>query len=145
MLYEAVKVYWVNRQLNMGKRCIQPPTLTSVDVSDSFEGADSRADASPVAVPPVLAGSEVVHPALVVGLIVQQPVAVHHVTGVEVGHAEAVLDVWAVVHQLVHLARHVGALVQPHPVGASMLPQDETQDVTLQSIQTSVPETSLHD
>lgn len=94
---------------------------TSVQVSDPSEGADPRADASPVAVPPVLSGPQVVRLALVVGLVVQQPLAVHHVAGVEVGHAEAVLDVWAVVHQLVHLAGHVGALVEPHPVGAPVL------------------------
>lgn len=96
----------------------------SVEVGDSPDGPDPRADASPVAVPAVLSGPQVVHPALVVGLLVQQPVAVHHVAGVEVGHAEAVLHVWAVVHQLVHLAGHVEALVKPHPVGALVLTQD---------------------
>ena len=107
--------------MNSGQRCIE---TTSVGVCDSSEGTDPRADASPVAVSPVLPGTQVVHPALVVGLIVQQPVAVHHVAGVEVGHAEVVLDVGAVVHQLVHLAGHVEAFVEPHPVGTSVLTQD---------------------
>lgn len=95
--------------------------LDSAEVCDSLDGADPGADAPPVAVPAVLSGPQVVHPALVVGLVVQEPVAVHHAAGVEVSHAELVLDVGAVVHQLVHLAGHVEALVEPQPVGAVML------------------------
>lgn len=117
------EVYWENRQSKSGKDALKRSS-TSVEVGDPSQGADSRADAAPVAVPPVLSGPQVVRPALVVGLVVQQPVAVHHVRGVEVGHAEAVLDVWAVVHQLVHLAGHVEAFVKPHSVGASVLVQD---------------------
>lgn len=98
--------------------------MASVQVADSSDGADSGADASPVAEPPVLPGPHVVRPALVVGLVVQQPVAFHHVTGVEVGHAEAVLDVWAVVQHFVHLTGHVGAFVEPHLVGATVLGMD---------------------
>lgn len=54
-------------------------SVTSVEVSDSFEGAHSGADTPPVAVPAVLSGPQVVGPALVVGLVIQQPVAIHHV------------------------------------------------------------------
>ena len=53
--------------------------------------------------------------------------AVHHVAGVDVGHAEAVLDIGTVVVQLLHLATHVGAIVQPHPVGAAVLQDDEIE------------------
>ncbi len=123
MFYEAVRVYWENRQLNLGKDAFKR-SPTSVEVCDSSEGTNSRADASPVAVSPVLSGPQVVHSALVVWLVVQQPVAIHHITGVEVRHAEVVLDIWAVVHQLVHLAGHVGAFVKPHLEGASVLAED---------------------
>lgn len=123
MFQQAVRVYWENRQFNSGKDKFKR-SLTSDDVCDSSEGTDSWADATPVAVSPVLSGPQVVRSALVVGLVVEQPVAVHHITGVEVGHAEVVLDIWTVVHQLVHLARHVGAFVKPHPVGALVLAQD---------------------
>lgn len=98
--------------------------MISVEVNDSSEGADSRADASPVAVSPVLSRPQVVRSALVVRLVVQQPVAIHHITGVEVGHAEVVLDIWTVIHQLMHLAGHVEAFIQPHPVRALVLAQD---------------------
>lgn len=77
---------------------------TLVKISDSSEGADLWADTTPVTVPPVLSGPQVVQSPLVVGLIVQQPVAIHHIAGVEVGHIEAVRDVWTVVHQLMHMA-----------------------------------------
>lgn len=99
--------------------------MTSVEVSDSSEGTDSRADASPVAVSPVLSRPQIVRSALVVGLVIQQPVAIHHITGVEVRHVETVLDIWTVVLQLMHLAGHVGAFVKPHSIGALVLEQDE--------------------
>ena len=93
----------------------------SLEVHDAPDGTDLRVHASPVVVPPVLAGAHVVVAAPVVGLLVHQPVAVHHVAGVEVGHAEAVHEVGAVVAQLIHLAGHVGALVQPHPEVTAVL------------------------
>ena len=47
--------------------------------------------------------------------------AVHHLAGHAVGHAVAVLDVVAVVSQLVHLTAEVLPLVDPHPELASVL------------------------
>ena len=70
---------------------------------------------------PVLSRPQVHHPAPEVGLLVQQPVAVHHLAGHAVGHAVAVLDVVAVVSQLVHLTAEVLPLVDPHPELASVL------------------------
>merc|ERR1711915_1153066 len=69
---------------------------------------------------PVLSGPHVHHPASVVGLLVHQPVAVHHVAGHAVVHAVAVHDVVAVIHQLMHLTTEVLPLVDPHPVGSSV-------------------------
>lgn len=92
-----------------------------VEVGDSPEGTDPWTGAAPVAVSTVLSGPQVVGPSPVVGLVVQQPVAVHHVAGVDVGHAQAVLDVGAVVADLLHLAGHVRALVQPYFIGTAVL------------------------
>ena len=70
---------------------------------------------------PVLSGPQVHHLASVVGLLVHQPVAVHHVAGHAVGHAVAVLDVVAVVHQLVALTTEVLPLVDLSPELATVL------------------------
>ena len=70
---------------------------------------------------PVLSGPHVHHPALVVGLLVHQPVAVHHVAGLAVGHAVTILEVLTVVHHLMHLATEVLLLVDPGPVGSPVL------------------------
>lgn len=47
--------------------------------------------------------------------------AIDHIARVNVGHPQAVLDVGAVVADLVHLAGHVRTLVQPYFVGAAVL------------------------
>lgn len=70
---------------------------------------------------PVLAGPQVNHPASVVGLLVHQPVALHHVAGQAVGHAETVHDVVAVLHQLGRLTRKVLPLIDLHPERSSVL------------------------
>lgn len=92
-----------------------------VEVSDPPEGTNPWTGAAPVAVSAVLPRPQVVGSSPVVGLVVQEPVAVNHVAGVNVGHAEAVLDVGAVIADLLHLAGHVGTLVQPDFVGATVL------------------------
>lgn len=70
---------------------------------------------------PVLPGPDVQHPSSEAGLLEHQPVAVHHVTGLAVGHAETLHHVVAVVHQLVHLSSEVLPLVDPHPEGSPVL------------------------
>ena len=70
---------------------------------------------------PVLSGPHVHHPALVMGLLVHQPVAVHHVAGLAVGHAVTILDVVTVVHHLIGLTTEVLPLVDLHPELASVL------------------------
>lgn len=70
---------------------------------------------------PVLAGPQVKHPALEVGQLEHQPVAVHHVAGLHVRHVVAVLDGLAVGGQFVHLALEVWPLVDPHPEGPLVL------------------------
>ena len=97
------------------------PRTLSLEVHDTSDGADPGAHASPVAVSPVLARPQVVVLSPVVGLLVHEPVAVHHVAGLDVGHAVAIHDVGAVVVQLCHLAAHVVAVIDPHSVGAAVL------------------------
>ena len=70
---------------------------------------------------PVLAGPHVHHPASVLGLLVHQPVSVHHVAGLAVGHAVTILDVVTVVHHLMELTTEVLPLVDLHPELAPVL------------------------
>merc|ERR1719153_295504 len=89
-------------------------------ISDAPHAHEPHAADAHVGEAPVLAGPQVHHPAPVVGLLVHQPVAVRHVTGHTVGHAETVHDVVAVIHQLAHLASEVLPLIDSHPVGTSV-------------------------
>lgn len=82
-----------------------------VEVGDSSEGTNPWTGTAPVTVSAVLSGPQVVGSSPVVGLVIQQPVAIDHVAGVNVGHAEAILDIGAIVADLLHLAGHVWALV----------------------------------
>ena len=93
----------------------------SLEIREAPDGADPGAVAAPLAEAPVLAGLQVVVAPPVVGMLIQQPVAVHHVAGVEVGQTETVHEVRAVVGQLHHLASHVEVLVQPHLGAAAVL------------------------
>lgn len=93
----------------------------SLEIHEAPDGADPGAVASPVAVAPVLPRPQVVVTPPVVGVLVQQPVAVRHAAGVEVVHAETVHEVGAVVRQLHHLTAHVEMLKQPHPEAATVL------------------------
>lgn len=70
---------------------------------------------------PVLAGPDVQHPASEVGLLEHQPVAVHHLAGLAVGHAETLHHVVTVIHELVHLPAKVLPLVDPHSEGSPVL------------------------
>lgn len=58
-------------------------------------------------------------------MLIQQPVAVHHVARVKVVHAETLHEVGAVFHQLHHLPAHVEMFVQPHSKAAGVLKRAE--------------------
>ena len=90
---------------------------------DTSDGADPHVHwtHSHVSHTPVLSGPQVEHPASEVGLLEQQPVALHHVSRLAFGHAVTVLDRIAVVHQLIHLTTEVLPLVDLHPELASVL------------------------
>merc|ERR1719474_761677 len=89
-------------------------------IHDALHAHEPGAAHAHVPEAPVLSGPHVHHLASVVGLLVHQPVAVHHVAGHAVVHAVAVLDVVAVLHQLVHLTAEVLPLIDPHPELASV-------------------------
>ena len=78
----------------------------------------------------MLAGPQVQHPAPVVGLLEQQPVALDHLAGQDLGHAEALQDVLAVLGQLDHLALEVLLLVDPHPELAAVLWSEKSEKKT---------------
>ena len=91
-------------------------------VNDTSDGADLGHVAQPQLFEvPVLSWLEVQHLAPEVGLLEHQPVAVHHVAGLAVGHTEAIHHVVAVFHQLVHLASEVLLLIDPHAEGSPVL------------------------
>ena len=70
---------------------------------------------------PVLSRPQVGLHASELGLLVHDPVAVHHVAGLHLGHMVTLLDGVTVVHHLVHLASEVLLLVDPHPELAHVL------------------------
>ena len=96
-----------------------------MDVSDGLGEASQRAEgwagASPVAVPPVLAGAQEVLASPVVGVLVEHPVALHHVEGGDVAGVEALHQVGAVLRQLHVLTQEVGALEHLDLVVATVL------------------------
>lgn len=94
--------------------------LTSICYAS--DGADSGQIAHfQVTEIPVLAGPDVKHPSSEVRLLEHQPVAVHHVAGLAVGHAETLHHVVAVIHELVHLPSEVLPLIDPHSEGSPVL------------------------
>ena len=90
-------------------------------VSDTPHAHEPLAAHAHIPEAPVLSGPHVHHPSLVVGLLVHQPVSVHHVAGLAVGHAVTILDVVTVVHHLIGHTTVVLPLVDLHPELAPVL------------------------
>lgn len=85
---------------------------------DSAEGPGGGTGGPPVTELAVLSGPHEVLPAVVVGVLVQGPVAVHDVAGVDVAAAEMILHRLAVLTELHHLTLEVGPLIDAHAIGA---------------------------
>lgn len=102
-------------------------------VGDPTEGAGGGTGGSPFAELPVLAGPHKVLAAPVVWMLVEGPVAIHDVGGVDVTATETVLDGVTVLAELHHLSLEVWPLVDSHAVGtaAGLLGQRDTGEVTL--------------
>lgn len=77
--------------------------------------------AAPVTAGPVLSGAHEILASPEVGVLVEDPVTLHDVAGVNVTEAEAVVHAGAVIHELHAVSHHVGPVVDPHPVGSSIL------------------------
>lgn len=91
-------------------------------ICNASDGADSGQIAHfQVTQIPVLSRPDVKHPSSEVWLLEHQPVAVHHVAGLAVGHAETFHEVVTVIRQLVHLAFEVLPLIDPHTEGSPVL------------------------
>lgn len=90
-------------------------------VGDPPEGPDDGAGGAPVAVPPVLPSSQEVLSASVVGVLIEDPEAVHNITGVDVAVVETVRHTGAVIHELHHMTAEVGLLVDAQSVRTSIL------------------------
>jgi len=99
-------------------------------LGDPPEGAHDGAGGAPLAVAAVLASTQQVLAPAVVGVLVEDPVAIHHIAGVDVAVVEAVRHAGAVVHELHHVAAEVGLLVDPHPVGAAVLGRPQGGDTS---------------
>lgn len=90
-------------------------------VHDTPDGADPGGPAAPLTEPLVLPRPDQVHPAAVVRVLVEDPVAVGDVAGKDVVNVEAVHDAGAVIGQVHHLASELDSLVQAHAKGAGTL------------------------
>lgn len=77
--------------------------------------------AAPVTAGPVLSWAQEVLASPVVGVLVEDPVTLHNVAGVNVVVAEAIIHVGAVIHELHCVSHHVRPVVDPHPIGSSIL------------------------
>lgn len=71
--------------------------------------------------PPVLSGAQEVLAPPVIRVFVQHPVALHDVDGGDVTGVEALVQVWAVVHELQILAPEIGLLKDLHSVVSIIL------------------------
>lgn len=77
--------------------------------------------AAPVTTGPVFSGAQEVLAPPVVRMLVEDPVTLQNVAGVNVTVAEAVVEIGAVVHYLHRMSCQVRSVVDPHSVGPSVL------------------------
>lgn len=103
-------------------------------VQDAPDGADPRTPTAPLAESLVFPGPDQVHPAAVVRMLVEEPVAVGDVAGEDVVDVEALHDTGAVIGQVHHLASKLDPLVQAHAVGAGALVWSGRDQSNTQSI-----------
>lgn len=95
--------------------------LEQLKFSDPSEGPDNGTGSTPVAIPPVLPISQKVLSASVVRVLVEDPVSVHNITGVNVTVVETVRHTGTIIHELHHVAAEVRLLKDAQPVGTTIL------------------------
>lgn len=91
-----------------------------IEIHSSPQRAHPGVQGPPVVVAPVAPRLQQVLPPSVVGQLVEDPGALEHVEGVDLGEVEAVLKSRAVLGELQHLASEVLTLIDPDPVGAGL-------------------------
>lgn len=64
--------------------------------------------------PPVFTRAHQILPPSVMGMLVEDPVAIHHIAGVDVIEMEALVQGGAIISQFHHLASELWALVDHH-------------------------------
>lgn len=101
--------------------------LPYLKIHQSPDGTHPGVVAPPVTETLILARFQVVVTPPVVGLLVNEPVAIDHVAGVKVGDVVTVHEVGAVIPQLNHFTSHVEMFIQPHPEAATVLQKVEWQ------------------
>lgn len=77
--------------------------------------------AAPVTTGPVLPRAQEILASPVVRMLIEDPVALHDVAGINVTEAEAVIHVGAVIHELHSVSHHIRPVVDSHPVGSPVL------------------------
>lgn len=77
--------------------------------------------AAPVTTGPVLSRAQEKLASPVVRVLVEDPVALHDIAGVNITVAEALVHIGAVIHELHCVSQQVGPVIDPHPVGSSIL------------------------
>lgn len=97
--------------------------------SDSLEGANNGTGCTPVAVSPVLSSSQEVLSASVIGVLIEDPVAIHNVTRVDMAMMETVRQTGTVIHELHHVAAEVWLFIDTQPIGASILGDQEKKSL----------------
>lgn len=76
---------------------------------------------APVTTSPVLSRAQEKLASPVVRVLIEDPVTLHDIAGVHVTVMEAVIHVGAVIHELHCVPHHLRPVVDPHPVGSSVL------------------------
>lgn len=89
--------------------------------SDTSDGSHPGTPASPFIEPPVFTRAHEVLASPVMRVLIEDPVAIHGVAGVDVTEMEAFVQGGAVICQLHHLASKLWALVDHQPVRALVL------------------------
>lgn len=103
-------------------------TIGHLKLCDPAEGASGGTRCTPVAELPVLAGRHEVLASPIAGMLIQGPVAIHHVAGIDVPVAEALLHGHAVIAELHHLALEVRTLVYAQAVLSPAVLEGEMQE-----------------
>lgn len=108
-------------------RYLQQHLAPWLKFSDFLEGANDGTGCAPVTVSAVLSSSQEVLSASVIGVLVEDPVAIHNVTRVDVAVMETVRQTGTVIHELHHVAAEVWFFIDTQPVGAPILGEQKRQ------------------